>query len=372
MPHHDRRTAGGEECRGLGASEKTLLAGLGPGHGRRTALAVGCGTGELATFLAGSGYAVDAVTSTEAAPDHAARPAGVRWLCLDVEQDGLTGLRDDGYDLIALRHAYALLQDRARVLRGLGARLRRGGALVVVTPVAADASAEGHFAGHPTALDEDELTVLGEGWEWADRFDADGQAFVVLRGPVASWWPLEKGPLKPQAVFGAAAVVTDERGRVLLGRSTRGMWQLPGGHVDAGESAQQAACRELAEEAGLRASPADAELVTILHGDHGDHGSHGDHEIHGTHGDHGTHGARAGGVRRLTAVVHITAWTGTPGLPEPHHFRRWEWHDREALASLGPVFTPSAQALAALWPGVLPDVPAAHSYPHAGRRPQGR
>ncbi|MGW0604841.1 bifunctional class I SAM-dependent methyltransferase/NUDIX hydrolase [Streptomyces sp. NPDC002640] len=358
MPHHDRRTPGVEDCRGLGAAEKALFAGLGPGHDQATALGLGCGTGELAAFLAGSGYTVDAVTSTEAAeaaPDNAMRPVGVRWLCLDVEQDDLTPLRDDGYDLIAVRHAYAVLRDRARVLRVLGARLRKGGALVVVAPVAADALGE-----HRTALDEDELAVLGEGWEGADRFDVDGQALVVLRGPVASWWPLEKGPLKPQAVFGAAAVVTDERGRVLLGRSTHGMWQLPGGHVDAGESAQQAACRELAEEAGLRASPTDADLVTILHGDHEAHG------VHGAHGD------RAGGVRRLTAVVHITAWTGTPGLPEPHHFRRWEWHDRDALASLGPVFTPSAQALEAVWPGVLPDVPAAHSYPHAGRRPQGR
>ncbi|MFJ5843227.1 NUDIX hydrolase [Streptomyces shenzhenensis] len=39
-------------------------------------------------------------------------------------------------------------------------------------------------------------------------------------------------------MFGAAAVATDSFGRVLLGRSRRGMWELPGGRVKTGESAR--------------------------------------------------------------------------------------------------------------------------------------
>ncbi|MDR3083343.1 MAG: NUDIX domain-containing protein [Streptomyces sp.] len=42
-------------------------------------------------------------------------------------------------------------------------------------------------------------------------------------------------------------------GRVLLGRSTRGMWELPGGRIETGEVAQVSAVRELAEETGLTA-----------------------------------------------------------------------------------------------------------------------
>jgi 8-oxo-dGTP diphosphatase len=47
--------------------------------------------------------------------------------------------------------------------------------------------------------------------------------------------------------------VREERGRLLLvRRSASGGWELPGGHVDVGESAVGAAVREAAEEAGVR------------------------------------------------------------------------------------------------------------------------
>jgi 8-oxo-dGTP diphosphatase len=59
----------------------------------------------------------------------------------------------------------------------------------------------------------------------------------------------------------AAAVVTpsvfvavrDDQGRLLLVlRRDSGEWELPGGRVDVGESAVEAAVRETAEESGLR------------------------------------------------------------------------------------------------------------------------
>jgi 8-oxo-dGTP diphosphatase len=56
----------------------------------------------------------------------------------------------------------------------------------------------------------------------------------------------------------AASIVRTTDGRVLMAERTRGQispgfWELPGGKIDAGESAEQAAIRELEEEIGIRA-----------------------------------------------------------------------------------------------------------------------
>ena len=51
---------------------------------------------------------------------------------------------------------------------------------------------------------------------------------------------------------GVGVVITDNNGRILLERrSDNGMWGLPGGGIDAGESITEAAIREVKEETGL-------------------------------------------------------------------------------------------------------------------------
>ncbi|OSY42571.1 bifunctional 3-demethylubiquinone-9 3-methyltransferase/ 2-octaprenyl-6-hydroxy phenol methylase [Streptomyces platensis] len=102
---------------------------------------LGCGTGELAVFLTELGYTVDAADFAEGALPRAQKERGgaerVRWLCLGIEHDDPAELSDDGYDLITLRLVFPFLHDRTRVLHSLAARLRAGGALVVITPVVA-------------------------------------------------------------------------------------------------------------------------------------------------------------------------------------------------------------------------------------------
>lgn len=341
----EKHFSDGKNFRQVGERERKILAEHAPAAGGGRALDVGCGTGELAAWLASLGYTVDAVDFADSALARAreehADVEDVRWLHLDIERDDPAPLHEGGYDLITLRLMYPFVQDRVRVLHGLGERLRDGGALVVITPVAATTPAERRGI----ALDEDEIAVLTAGWKAVERLDADGLAVLVLRSPCHTGTrAVEKRPPTAHALTGALAVVTDHTGRVLLGRSRRGMLELPGGKTHGPEDFAAAAVRELAEETGLVADPVDAYVVTMLVDD-----SHG--------------------IPRLTAVVRITAWTGTLTNPEADKFDRWEFFDLHALACAGDVFVPAALAVDSVWPGVIPGLPPVVSYPLAHDRP---
>lgn len=73
-------------------------------------------------------------------------------------------------------------------------------------------------------------------------------------------------------------LLTDDAGRVLLARRAgvtygAGLWGLPGGHVDAGESFLAAAVREAREEVGVVVAPADVRPLGVQH--YTDDGLHG-------------------------------------------------------------------------------------------------
>ncbi len=69
-----------------------------------------------------------------------------------------------------------------------------------------------------------------------------------------AWWRLRRS-----MTLGVRAIACDEAGRVLLVRhSYSSGWHFPGGGVEAGESALEAAVRELAEEGGAQAEGAPA------------------------------------------------------------------------------------------------------------------
>lgn len=343
----EQHYAQGKGFRLLGDVERALLAEHvpAPQEGGR-ALDVGTGKGELAVYLASLGYTVDATDFADSALDHARQEhpgvEGVRWIGLDIENGDPVDLHPDGYDLITLRLVVPFVSGRSRVLHQLGERLRPEGALVIITPTAENTPEERRNI----ALDESEIRVLTEGWKQTEQLDAEGLAVLVLRGPCPTpTTAVEKGQPTGHALTGALAVVTDEAGRVLLARSTRGMWELPGGKPTGSEDFASAAVRELEEECGLIASPSDAYVVTMLADD-----SHG--------------------VPRLTAVVRVTAFSGTLTNPEPNLFERAEFHDLHTLARIGPVFAPAAQALDAIWPGIIPGLPPVHSYPLATTHPR--
>ncbi|WP_328828683.1 NUDIX domain-containing protein [Streptomyces sp. NBC_00252] len=335
----DAHYADGNSFSPLRDTERALLAEHAPvpGGGGR-ALDVGCGVGELARHLAESGYEVDAVDFASAALARAraeAQPGAVAYHLLDIERDGLDALAP-AYDLITFRLGWAFVRDRTRVMKRLRERLRPGGVVCVITPVV-----EGVGDGERSiALNAAELGVLCAGWGSAERYDADGLAFVVLRDPVAV--PVSCGGKKrptPHALTGAGVVVTDAAGRILLGWSVRGVWELPGGKNDPGEGFLEAGVRELAEETGLRVEPGGARLLALL--------------MDSTHG-----------IPRLTGAVRVDAFTGEPAVTEPELVHRWEWHEVADLPTLPqPLFTPSAHVIDTVWPGLLPGLPPVHRYP---------
>ena len=111
------------------------------------------------------------------------------------------------------------------------------------------------------------------------------------------------------AVTVAVGILTDDAGRVLVTRRAPdvhqgGLWEFPGGKVEAGETLQKALARELREELGVLVEATEA-LMVLKH-DYGD--------------------------KQVRLDVHrVTHWSGQPrgleGQPlawrQPEQLRDW-------------------------------------------------
>lgn len=108
-------------------------------------------------------------------------------------------------------------------------------------------------------------------------------------------------------------VIVRSEDKVLLLRRAHTGWKdgcysLPAGGHDGHEPLASAAARELHEETGLFAEPADLRLVHLLHCAAGD-----------------------GGQEWLGAFFNAESWSGTPVLREPDRHDHLGWYPLDAL-----------------------------------------
>jgi 8-oxo-dGTP pyrophosphatase MutT (NUDIX family) len=105
-------------------------------------------------------------------------------------------------------------------------------------------------------------------------------------------------------------VLCEREGRVLLLRRAGtgffdGLYSLPGGHVEQGESILQAAARELEEETGLQIAPDDLGWLGIIH--------------------------RRSDTNRIDFFLRALRWQGEPVLREPDKCSELGWFARNDL-----------------------------------------
>lgn len=118
-------------------------------------------------------------------------------------------------------------------------------------------------------------------------------------------------------------------GRVLLMRRAGtgffdGLYSLPGGHLEEGESIPMTAAREMAEELDIRLDPAALRTLGVVH--------------------------RRSDTNRIDFFVEARAWTGEPRIAEPDKCDALHWCAPEALPeAMVPYVRTALQAGAGPW-----------------------
>jgi len=136
--------------------------------------------------------------------------------------------------------------------------------------------------------------------------------------------PATAADASPPIVLVAAVALIDADGRVLLaqrpaGKSMAGLWEFPGGKVDADETPEAALIRELAEELGIDVTASCLAPFTFA--------SHSYADCH-----------------LLMPLYVCRKWSGIPAAREGQRLA-WVWPARLADYPMPPADTPLVAAL---------------------------
>ena len=124
-------------------------------------------------------------------------------------------------------------------------------------------------------------------------------------------------------------VLLEKAGRVLLMRRAGtgffdGLYSLPGGHVEAGESLCDTAVREMREELAIDIDRATLEIIGVVH--------------------------RRSDSNRIDFFMRAGRWSGEPVIAEPDKCDDLQWYERTALPeAIVPYVRDALQAGAGPW-----------------------
>lgn len=122
---------------------------------------------------------------------------------------------------------------------------------------------------------------------------------------------------------GVGVILTNPQGEILLGKrcnSHAPFWALPGGKMELGETFEQTAIREVAEETGIRLD--NVRLIALTNN-------------LATYRDEGIH--------FISAILLTSDIEQQPQRREPDRCEKWQWYRLDELPE--PLFEASRQAL---------------------------
>lgn len=123
---------------------------------------------------------------------------------------------------------------------------------------------------------------------------------------------------------GIGVIIRNSEGNILVGKRTGSharYYSIPGGHLEAGETFEEAAVKEIAEETSLRIKNPRVFCVTNNLRTYKEEGKH-----------------------YISVGLFTDEYSGTPNIMEPGKCEEWIWADPENLPS--PHFDASEQAVA--------------------------